>query len=52
MHSRIGGQSHRGGQRQIAFRRRASDVAAAVEVENGAVGAPGLWLQRDNGDTP
>ena len=46
VHSGVGGQSHRGGQRKIAFWRRATDVTAAVEVEDGAIGAPGLWLQR------
>ena len=50
--SGVGGQSHRGGQRKIALRRRATDVAAAVEVQGGAIGAPDLWLQRDGGDIP
>jgi hypothetical protein len=52
VHSRVGGQSHRGGQRKIALWRGATDVAAAVEVKDGAIGAPDLWFQRDDGDTP
>jgi hypothetical protein len=51
VHSGIGGQSHRGGQRKIAVRRRATDVAAAVEVEDGAIGLANMWLHRDGGNT-
>jgi hypothetical protein len=52
VHSRVGGQRHRCGQRKIAFWRRTTDVAAAVEVKDRAIGATDLWLQGDRGDTP
>jgi hypothetical protein len=51
VHAGIGGQSHRGGQRKMPFRRRATDVAAAVEIEHGAIGPADLRLERDGWDT-
>jgi hypothetical protein len=51
VYSRIGGQCHRGGEWKITLRGRATDVAAAVEVEHGAIGVAGPRVQRDGGDT-
>jgi hypothetical protein len=51
VHSGVAGQSNRGGQRQIAFRRGATDVSSAVKVEHSAIGPADPWFKRGGRDT-